>query len=98
MICFRCAGCDSLIQNGIERKHLEDVDLLIAIPSASDHFEQRLWIRETWGQKGPTLFRKKAIFFFLGHSSNAEINEKIRVENQKYKDIVQAGKFSFPIF
>jgi hypothetical protein len=88
----RCYGCDDLIQNGIERKHLDDIELLIAIPSAVQNVNQRIWIRETWGQKEPTMFRKKAIYFFLGKSSNQTVNEAVRVENQKYKDIVQAGK------
>lgn len=65
----RCYGCDDLIQNGYEKKNLHEVELLIAVPSAADHFSQRLWIRETWGQKEPSLFKKKAIYFFLGNLS-----------------------------
>ncbi len=87
----RCYGCDFLIQNGYEKKNLAEVQLLIAVPSAVDHFEQRIWIRETWGQKEPSLFKKKAIYFFLGKSNNATLNEAVRKENMKYHDIVQAG-------
>ena len=93
----RCFGCDDLIQNGIERKNLDEVELLIAIPSSVDHFKQRIWIRETWGQRGPSLFKKKAIYFFLGKSTNQTINEAVRKENQRFKDIVQAGKIDFDI-
>lgn len=87
----RCYGCDDLIQNGVEKKELDKVELLIAVPSSADHFQQRIWIRETWGQREPSLFGKKAIYFFLGKSSNESVNEAVRNENQKYKDIVQAG-------
>ena len=91
----RCYGCDDLIQNGVERKNLDEVELLIAIPSSAEHFEQRRWIRETWGQKEPSLFKKKAIYFFLGRSANQTINEAVRKENQRFKDIVQAGESYF---
>ena len=84
-----------MIQNGIERKNLDEVELLIAIPSSAEHFEQRRWIRETWGQKEPSLFKKKAIYFFLGRSANQTINEAVRKENQRFKDIVQAGESYF---
>ena len=88
----RCFGCDDLIQNGVERKNLDEVELLIAIPSSADHFEHRIWIRETWGQKEPSLFKKKAVYFFLGKSPNQTVNEAVRKENQRFKDIVQAGE------
>ena len=29
----RCFGCDDLIQNGVEKKNLYDIELLLAIPS-----------------------------------------------------------------
>ena len=87
----RCYGCDDLIQNGVERKNLENVQLLIAVPSPAENFVQRAWIRETWGQKEPSLFTKKAIYFFLGKSNNQTINEAVRKENQRFHDIVQAG-------
>ena len=29
----RCFGCDELIQNGVEKKNLFDIELLLAIPS-----------------------------------------------------------------
>ena len=51
-----------------------------------------MWIRETWGQIQPSLFKRKAVFFFLGKSTNQSVNEAVRRENQRYRDIVQAGK------
>ena len=143
----RCFGCDDLIQNGVEKKNLYDIELLLAIPSQGlakfenyffrqipsmntyscflssrdgkivqkslifsflhqnckfcetiisfskvDHFARRMWIRETWGQIQPSLFKRKAVFFFLGKSTNQSVNEAVRRENQRYRDIVQAGK------
>ena len=57
-----------------------------------DHFARRMWIRETWGQIQPSLFKRKAVYFFLGKSMNQSVNEAVRRENQRYRDIVQAGK------
>ena len=56
-----------------------------------DHFSRRMWIRETWGQNQPSLFKRKAVYFFLGKSMNQSVNEAVRRENQRYRDIVQAG-------
>ena len=76
----------------MEKKQLDEIDLFIAVPSAAENFAQRAWIRETWGQERPTLFRRKAVYFFLGKSNNGSVNEAVQRENQKYKDIVQAGQ------
>lgn len=62
--------------------------LLIAFVAISpQNFEHRKLIRETWSNK--TLFPQIETIFTLGLSSNQTVNQKIKEENEIYKDILQ---------
>ena len=43
-----CKGCEKLLLNGFEWRPVSSVDFLIMVPSAVDHFEHRMRVRNTW--------------------------------------------------
>ena len=87
-----CKGCERLILNGFEWKVISGIDFLIMVPSAIDHFEQRMRVRNTWAG-APSTYADKKVFFFLGKPLNNTKQKEIAHENSKYGDIVQAGAF-----
>ena len=76
--------------NGFEWKVISSIDLLIMVPSAVDHLEQRMRVRNTWAGAQST-YKDKRVFFFLGKPLNNTKQKEIVSENNKFGDIVQAG-------
>lgn len=65
-------------------------DVLIWIHSSADHFRNRIFIRNTWGNpKNFENHHKVSLVFFLGMSSNKSVQVAIEYESEIYQDIVQ---------
>ena len=67
-------------------------DVLLWIHSSPDHFRNRIFIRNTWGN--PKNFignhhRKVSLVFFLGMSTNKTVQVAVEYERELYSDIVQ---------
>ena len=60
------------------------------VPSAVDHFEQRMRVRNTWAG-APSTYKNKRVYFFLGRPLNTTKQKEIVYENSRFGDIVQAG-------
>ena len=60
------------------------------VHTAPGNYKRRLAIRETWGSR--EQFPNKGLIFVMGTTKNATQNGIIRLEDEKYHDIVQ---FSF---
>ncbi|XP_063219760.1 beta-1,3-galactosyltransferase 5-like isoform X2 [Bacillus rossius redtenbacheri] len=65
-----------------------NLKLLVVITSAPSHNEARMAIRQTWGHYSQRS--DISIAFFLGSTSNKQLNEAIRDEYHLYNDIVSA--------
>lgn len=61
--------------------------LVILVHSAPNNFYKRRVIRETWGRKDPRGFT----FFLIGAVNSTNLQEKIILENNEHKDIVQGN-------
>ena len=71
---------------------ISDIDFLILIPSAPENLDMRRRIRDTWASSS-TIFHRRQIYFFIGLSTNSQIQSKIFKENGAFKDIIQPGKY-----
>lgn len=68
----------------------DKIDLFIVIKSAMNNFDNRMAIRQTYGQEDITPGHVTKILFFLGtKGKKSEIQMKIKAEMVKYKDIIQ---------
>lgn len=64
--------------------------LFISIgPSKIENYKERLAIRSTWSNK--LAYSHVQNLFMLGLSTNSSLNENIKVESEKYEDIIQAN-------
>lgn len=66
----------------------ETSKILITVKSATDHFEHRMSVRESWSTVDNEDIE---IFFLLGKSASIEINEAIEEEAEQYDDIIQGA-------
>lgn len=74
--------------NAGDTKTISDVDFMVLIPSAPDHFDLRQRIRLTWAA-APTKFRRRQAYFFIGLTDDGELQNKVFRENSVWKDIIQ---------
>lgn len=58
--------------------------------TAVPHFAVRTAIRKGWYQDTKKYGNKLVVFFLIGHSENAEHEEYVRQEQEKYGDIIMA--------
>ena len=65
----------------------DKVTLLAVVTSATDNFEKRLAIRQTWANS--ELFPSIEAVFITGLSKNDSINERLANESKIYGDIIQ---------
>lgn len=66
----------------------ETSKILITVKSATDHFDHRMSVRESWSTVDNENIE---IFFLLGKSASNEINEAIVEEAEKFDDIIQGA-------
>ena len=52
-------------------------------------FERRELIRKTWANRD--LFPDLKVLFVIGKHSSGSVNEKVRLEHEKYKDLIQGN-------
>ncbi|XP_055935986.1 N-acetyllactosaminide beta-1,3-N-acetylglucosaminyltransferase 3-like [Argiope bruennichi] len=67
-----------------------EVRLLVLVPSATGHFEQRKTIRRTWGSTANLPHGPMRLGFVLGTTSNATEETLIMHESEANGDIIQA--------
>ena len=84
----KCLGLLSEIEEYLQT--ISDIDFLILIPSAPENLDLRRRIRDTWASSS-TIFHRRQIYFFIGLSTNSQIQNKIFKENGAFKDIIQPG-------
>ena len=72
------------------KEHGYGLDLLVMVITSPANFEARNAIRQTWG--GFAVERGSKLLFVVGRSPLAEINERLRLEDAQYEDILQ-GQF-----
>ncbi|XP_070178796.1 uncharacterized protein [Littorina saxatilis] len=65
--------------------------VLLLISSAPMNGEKRQAIRHTWGAKCQDPASTHRCLFVLGDSQSTEVNDKLRKENEEFKDILQFG-------
>ena len=65
------------------------LDLLILVNSAVGNFEARQAIRQTWGKFA--VERGSLLLFLIGNSRDANINSKVKKENEQYSDLLQGA-------
>lgn len=66
------------------------VQVLILVSSSIPNFEARQAVRRSWGANLPSLW---LLVFFIGATTDALLQEKVRVEAQEYGDIAQDLSF-----
>ena len=66
----------------------ENMKLLAMIPTAMQNYDNRMAIRKTWANSSLFSNQIKAVFL-LGTSTDPELNETIKNENDLHHDIVQ---------
>lgn len=73
-------------------KKCKDVDLRLVyvIKSAPDNFDRRLAIRNSWGYERRFSDVSIRTIFILGSRDDPDQNKRIKAENDKFGDIVQA--------
>ena len=81
------------INNQYVCRSSKDLDLLILVISASEHFHTRHVVRTTWGDVKNYPNHQIRVVFLLGLSNNDSVNAQINKENSANKDIVQ-GNFN----
>lgn len=67
-----------------------DVFTLIYVHTAPSHFKHRALIRRTYGNSNLYAKLKTVTLFFVGLSEDALLESAIRLESERYHDIVQA--------
>lgn len=67
--------------------------LVILVKSALDHFENRLYIRQTWGyeKRFSDVIIKTVFILGIPKTYDIMLLSKIKSESEKYNDIVQAN-------
>lgn len=66
--------------------------LVFLIKSALENFDRRMAIRQSWGfEKRFSDVECRTVFLLGIHPSDKELNNRIELEANKYKDIVQAN-------
>lgn len=71
-----------------KESNCKDIKTLITIKSATDHFEHRMAIRESWGSLKSLRIK---LLFLLGQSASTDVNEAIEKEFEDFDDIVQGS-------
>ncbi|XP_013379416.1 beta-1,3-galactosyltransferase 5 [Lingula anatina] len=68
----------------------DGVFLLVIVVTTPQNFVQRLQFRQTWGSR--TQFKDEQIrtLFLTGRGPNSTMQYKLKAENDKYEDIIQA--------
>ncbi|WOL15329.1 hydroxyproline O-galactosyltransferase GALT2 isoform X1 [Canna indica] len=64
------------------------IQLFIGILSASNHFAERMAIRETWMQYPAIRSSTMAVRFFVALSPRKEVNSALKKEAEYFKDVV----------
>ncbi|GFU10564.1 lactosylceramide 1,3-N-acetyl-beta-D-glucosaminyltransferase [Nephila pilipes] len=83
--------CDTLNPPDSEAyKKDPEVKLLVLVPSALNHFEERKTIRKTWGSMANQQHGPMRLGFVLGTTPNATEEDLIMRESELYGDIIQA--------
>ena len=72
-------------------KCLDAYEIIIMVKTAISHFPVRTAIREGWYRDIKRYGNKFGVFFLVGHSKNAEHEEYVRQEQEKYGDIMMAN-------
>ncbi|XP_022919096.1 beta-1,3-galactosyltransferase brn-like [Onthophagus taurus] len=65
--------------------------LVYVIKSAIDHFGRREAIRKTWGYEHRFSDVEIRTFFMLGMRNDLDLQHKVSVESEKYKDVIQGS-------
>ena len=74
-----------------------NIDLVIFVKSAAPNFDKRATIRKSWGGKSRLKDIQVQTLFTLGASKDMDIQDKIREEDNRYKDLIQ-GDFTDAYF
>ncbi|XP_071098539.1 uncharacterized protein [Haliotis cracherodii] len=94
-----CAGCFDfnfpimINQEGLCKSNTgrsQNLQLLMLISSAPGNYQARTTIRQTWGARCRESDSMKCLFV-VGRASSAEDNNKILLENDHHRDILQIG-------
>ena len=86
-----CKSSKENSQNEITKQ--PNIDLAIFVKSSAPNFNRRIAIRNTWGgSRGFKDFKIKT-FFTLGDSKDVDVQNKIKEEDNKYRDLIQ-GDFT----
>ena len=67
----------------------KNVFLLIVVNSSPHKFEFRNSLRNTWAKR--SIFPDTRVLFLMGETSNQTINNRILLESNIYKDILQGS-------
>ena len=78
-----------LIQPNKTCPYNRTVDYLIMVNSATDNFERRLTIRNTFGQNNLFSHMIHRTVFLLGKTPSVESTQQIKAEALQYNDIIQ---------
>lgn len=90
-----CHSSNEKIANTIIKK--PNIDLVIFVKSAAPNFKRRRAIRNTWGGKNTLKDIRIKTLFTLGASEEIKIQNKIKEEDNKYRDLIQ-GDFTDAYF
>lgn len=71
------------------KEHGYGLDLLVMVITSPANFEARNAIRQTWG--GFAVERGSKLLFVVGRSPLPETNERLRLEDAQYEDILQGA-------
>lgn len=83
--------CDTLNPPESEAyKKDPEVKLLVLVPSAINHFEERKTIRRTWGSMANQPHGPMRLGFVLGTTPNSTEEDLIKNESEIHGDIIQA--------
>ena len=74
-----------------------NIDLAIFVKSAALNFNRRTAIRKTWGGNSGIKDVKIKTFFTLGDPKDVDVQNKIKEEDNKYRDLIQ-GDFTDAYF
>ena len=74
-----------------------NIDLAIFVKSAAPNFNRRTAIRKTWGGNSGIANVKIKTFFTLGDSKDIDVQNQIKEEDNKYRDLIQ-GDFTDAYF
>ena len=90
-----CKSSKENSQNEITEQ--PNIDLAIFVKSSAPNFNRRIAIRNTWGgSRGFKEFKIKT-FFTLGDSKDVGVQNQIKEEDNKYRDLIQ-GDFTDAYF